>query len=1109
MGDVGSKFHKGARAFICGVAAIALLAWAAQAATALETRSFEEGFGADGTASSTFLYPWSLAVDQTTGRVYAASLESVVRGFSVVAHTPEALPNVGFGLSPISEQGNQIAVNSTTHDFYVVGLVPEFPVSVRAFHSNGESADFSAGSGAGRNEIGSEVCGVATDPNGDIYISELSSGLHIFAPDGEELTSYPSVGECNLAVDSHGYIYIAPPRGPVEKLEPSTFPVTSATTYASAGVVDSGEAFTVAVNPANDHLLVDEGNQIAEYDEDGGRLGSFGGNMGLVGSVGMAVYGASERVYVSNSLGGSAQVYVFGPTFLVKPKVNEEEAIDLTGSSADLQAKLDPEGLKTSCELEYGTTTEYSTKVECEPASLEGLNDLSVKRHIEKLKPNITYHWRIVATSEAGTTTSSDNTFVYDTSGESLPDHRAYEMVTPPTKNAALIGNVFVGVHSDISEDGSRLIMSSLQCFAGAESCTGSRETEGEQFLFSRTDTGWATTALAPPATQFEANSGWLASAESGMELFSMPTSPMSEDDFYVRHPDGSFVDIGPATPPANGAQGEPWSVELAATGDFSHVVFQEEDVWPFAQGSTGLLAYELSGSGNPAPVLVGVSGGPGSTALTSHCGTVMGGSLTGGLERNPGEMSADGEKVFFTAIACGSEVPANILYARIGAARTVKISERSPTDCTTTACTTSPVSNALLDGASNDGSKVFFTSGQQLTDDASAESSVEGNLYEYDFDNPTGENLIDVSKGDTSGHGPRVQGVMAISADGSHVFFVAKGVLTTMPNMQGQVANEGPEGYNLYMYERDANYPAGEVKFVTRLPEADSEQWTREGDAGRANVTPNGRFLVFESHGPLTPDDTAMNGAVQIFRYDAETGELLRVSSGERGFNDNGNVGVGNAKIVQAKEGWLRAGEARSDPTMSHDGSFIFFESPLGLTPHALNDVEIKGPEGRSTYAENVYEWHEGQVSLISDGRDVSGEGRLLGSDATGRNVFFSTVDALVPSDTDTQLDYYDARVCEPEDPCITSSPPGLPPCLGEVCHGTPVGLPPVASVPTATFNGPGNVGGSAVVSNRLKKCPKGRHRVRGKCVKVKKKRKKTRRQGRKAGFGGRGEKR
>ena len=134
----------------------------------------------------------------------------------------------------------------------------------------------------------------------------------------------------------------------------------------------------------------------------------------------------------------------------------------------------------------------------------------------------------------------------------------------------------------------------------------------------------------------------------------------------------------------------------------------------------------------------------------------------------------------------------------------------------------------------------------------------------------------------------------------------------------------------------------------------------------------------------------------------------------------------------------------------MSADGEYVFFESPVALTPGALNEVQVK-TSGR-LLAENVYEYHNGNVSLISDGKDttqVSGTvvescTRLLGTDATGHNVFFATNDRLTSQDTDTQRDYYDARVCETGDPCFT--PPATPvPCQEEGCH-TPNGEAPIS---------------------------------------------------------------
>jgi hypothetical protein len=470
--------------------------------------------------------------------------------------------------------------------------------------------------------------------------------------------------------------------------------------------------------------------------------------------------------------------------------------------------------------------------------------------------------------------------------------------------------------------------------------------------------------------------------------------------------------------------------------------------------------------------------------------------------------MSADGRTVYFTAPACESgtganahtPVPVDEVFARIDNsepdAHTVAISQpealppAAPNhECVTPACvenTNNPgqFRDAQFKGASADGSKVFFLSPQQLTDGASedpnpsdsarnrgcSEAGGSGcNLYEYDFSSPVGERLVDVSAGDLSGGGPRVQGVMADGGDGSHVYFVARGVLTAVANGGGQIAQDGAE--NLYVFERDAAHPAGRVAFIAVLPEADHREWADGQAPGEpANVTPDGRFLVFTSSGALTPDMTRSDGAQQVFRYDAQTGELVRVSIGEHGFNDNGNGGVGSARIVfPDKTSFDQAGVVRTDPTMSHDGAFVFFMSPVGLTPGALDSVPIANTERGVEYAENVYEYHNGQVYLISDGRDTStapggiclnvpSSVCLLGSDASGANVFFTTADALVAGDGDTQLDVYDARICTAGEPCIkpTVTPAG---CLGEGCHGVPAGAPSLPAAGSASFAGAGNL--------------------------------------------------
>ncbi|MFI4971724.1 MAG: hypothetical protein ACHP7H_03510, partial [Hyphomicrobiales bacterium] len=336
----------------------------------------------------------------------------------------------------------------------------------------------------------------------------------------------------------------------------------------------------------------------------------------------------------------------------------------------------------------------------------------------------------------------------------------------------------------------------------------------------------------------------------------------------------------------------------------------------------------------------------------------------------------------------------------------------------------------------------------------------------------PSRRRLIDVSEGAKEHGGPRVQGVVAMSANGSHVYFVAKGKLTgEEENQNHEQAQE--EADNLYVYERDKAFPEGHLAFITTLlSPSDEEEWEITGL--RANVTPDGRYLVFTSHRALTADATREGGPAQAFEYDSQSKSLIRVSIGEGGFNDNGNAGSGNASVVPGARG-IEASSApvRSDPTMSDDGAFVFFQSPVALTPRALNDV----PAGEEKLAQNVYEYHAGHVSLISDGKDTTPEGQLegyepvelLGSDASGSNVFFTTLDRLLPEDTDTQRDIYDAHVCgakEPRGPCPAPKPAPPAPCEGEACHGTPPAAPVGQAPASASFSGPGNLTPTAPVS-------------------------------------------
>lgn len=677
-------------------------------------------------------------------------------------------------------------------------------------------------------------------------------------------------------------------------------------------------------------------------------------------------------------------------------------------------------------------------------------------------------------------------------------------MVSPASKNAALIDAVPLGRRPDIAENGSKLILATVQCFGESPSCVPVRENVGVPYMFSRTPDGWAAKSLAPPATEYETNTPWLFNANTETGIFSMPTPPDGEDDFYARSPQAQFTDIGPLSPPNEGPNllAVQRTRQFAGSADLERWVFEGKAIWPGsgqgAEGEVGAL-YQYAGRGNREPRLVGVSGGLGSTSLISECITGLGNKAPGVA----GDESADGRVVYFTSVGCGSGtganagfgVPVREVFARVGGAepgaRTIAVSEpQAPqepsgpqTDCTTVECLENTSAGnegawqeAVFWGATDDGSGLF-TSAQQLTD-----SAVEGstNLYMYDMGEPEGSRLLDVSAGSSS---PRVHGVYAYSTDGSHVYFIAQGVLTGAANSGGQVAVEGAQ--NLYVYEHDSTYPEGHVAFIAQLNASDAAKALAVGPDRPGNVSPGGRFLVFTSKAALTGDVTRTDGAEQVYRYDAVTGGLSRISFGMDGFNDDGNGGSGDALLVPGFFGYGQLGGGRSDPSMSNDGSRVFFMSPVALTAKALASVRV-GVNGRGEplFAENVYEWEQagvgscsvghtaGCVFLISGIGDVSTAAGemcppsvssvcLLGTDASGDNVFFTSATPLVRSDTDTEIDVYDARVCEPEhgNPCISEPPEPAPPCLGESCHGTPPATPGAPSTPSSTFNGSGNL--------------------------------------------------
>ena len=721
--------------------------------------------------------PWGLAVDQSTHDLYVIDRENHI--VDVFSSTGTYLSQ--FGGEVLSTDGESVATNDLTGDAYVADSGSDV---IDVFDSMGSivlPAWTGAKTPAGSFEGGFVYVGI--DPTTHhVYVADTS--LHEvdeFGASTEEeyvgqLTGTPSgpfVRPQAIAVDPiNGDLYVADESGVVDVFGPDivvpdvtiTEPVanltpTSVTLRGTVNPVEAGEAtcaFEYGTSTAYGKevecaLAGSKTSPIPGGPADDSPVSVESGSVtGLLPDT-TYYYRLSAKNGEGTNIGTGTEDE--GTFTTPGPGIESESASDVASTSATLEATLNPHDVSTSYYFQYSTgdtadcTPSTCTSVPMPDAAIGSAEGEKVEQHIQGLTADTPYHYRVVTVGEIEVATGvfkaeefegPERTFTTQTAStaSSLPDGRAWELVTPPDKQGAgliAIGNE-QGADIQAAENGDGITYGATAPITANPE--GSRSLEVTQAISTRTAPGsWETQDIATPHN--EGATGPAVGDASEYKLFSAdlsvglvapvgdtPLPPLpagSEKTIYLRKADGSYEALVTAeNVPAGtkfGGNGTPLDggvIFVTATPDFSHVILGSSSgvklsTAPDDNGQEGLYEW-VAGRLSPASVL------PNGEFTAATLGDHGYGYFVVGHVRHA--LSDNGSRLVFEA--------GGHLYLRdMSSKETVQIdaAQGAPEP---------EESHARYETANSEGSRVFFTSGAQLT--ASSSGSQEArDLYVFE----------------------------------------------------------------------------------------------------------------------------------------------------------------------------------------------------------------------------------------------------------------------------------------------------------------------------------------------------------------------------------------
>jgi hypothetical protein len=741
------------------------------------------------------------------------------------------------------------------------------------------------------------------------------------------------------------------------------------------------------------------------------------------------------------------------------PSIEGVFSSDVTATSANLRARINPNGTEPSFEttyrFEYGTTPAYGASAPIPDGALNPTNGgQNVTVPISGLT-EVTYHFRLVAENHWGTATSEDQTLDYlppsscpnatvrqQTGAAYLPDCRAYELVSPARAGGTALfpeGPSSPGASNHFAFTGFINVIPGT----GEPPNGGTPFPVGDLYVATRTSAGWVTRYVGIPATETvfqEGDPGSNISGPAGIPADLTLSRFLTWREAsgyapYVWDNEGNFLGRLPSNlsevPGAGLPVGKGGFVGATAPSpDFSHYAFSSRSI-AFTPG--GLTT--APGSAYDDDVATGA------VTLISKTATGLDipqdASAGGSSEyvRIPA-VSRDGSHILMSTAApsevsfAGTPIETTHLYMRVNDAVTYEVSEGED----------GLNHGVSFAGMSEDGTEVFFTTGAQMTAD-DHDTSID--LYRWS-ENGGAPTLTRLSVGNEASEG---------NTDACSSEWMLKCGVEVVPTSRANavpvdsaVANEAG---TVYFYSPE------ELEGAHGVPGKRNLYVWREGTVHhvatfdplaaveRIDVSSDGNHMAFLTRTRLTAYENA--GHSEMYTYDPASRKLQCVSCLADGTPPTADVHASQNGLFMTEDG--RA----------------FFSTADALVPRDFNGIT------------DVYEYTGGRAQLISTGtgNDAGEQFRpigLVGVSADGVNAFISTYETLVGQDENGPfLKFYDARI----NGGFPFEKPPVPCAAADECHGegsSAPAHPQIGSVAQLQ-------GGNAVTPKAKKKKKKRKH--------------------------------